>query len=199
MKRIIAFLLMFVPFVCVAQNLIRCNDSTFYFVSQKENYYAYLKLSGKIGDSGNPRVIEYNNKALQAMLINKQKYLSRGDDDTSILSEYVLGEMNYFTNLFQTKLQVTMVPGQLLTGQKVLIWYFDLPESQLETNDGKQITEPAMKQVSISMISEGYIYSIGTTQFKYQSLDELTTLLTRLITTVRFSHEPIDANTLCGN
>ena len=195
--RIFCWLFLIVlPVFTTAQDLLRCNDSISFYVNQKDNYYCMIKLTGKVQNTENDRVFVINNNTLQAMLVDKDSYLGDGTADIPVLSNYILSEMEYFSGLYKEKLYVTMIPVDGPGDRKAIVWYFDIPENARpqETEN----TSPAVKIVSVSMVTERYIYSIGTTQFKDQSFDELQKLLTDSLITIRYGSGHPDIDVICN-
>lgn len=195
MKIRLQFLLLLIPVLGSAQGLIKCNDTTSFFVNQKENFYCYIKLAGKVSETANSRVIVVNNYALQSLLIKKENYMSNGKDDIPILTNYMISETQYFTGIYKEKLSLMMVPVEISKEKKAVIWYFDIPDNfQKQVQPGET---PAVKQVSISIVIGDFVYSIGTTQFKGQSFDDLKKLLSDLILTINYQNGQLDQNKLC--
>jgi len=182
--------------MCGAQSLIKCNDSVSYFVNQKEGEYCYIRLKGTITNTGNARVFVLNNNILQSMLVSKQNYLTEGADDIKVMAKYILSEVGYFTDVYKEKLDVNIIPVSVFKDKKTLVWYFDIPEKSQE--QPKPGTSPAIRQVSISMVADNYIYSIGTTLFKDRSYDDLQKVLTDLIATAKYNTGQLDQSKLCN-
>jgi hypothetical protein len=140
-------------------------------------------------------VIAVDGFALQSLLVNKQDYTSNGNADIPILSSYIIKETEYFTGVFKERLNLMMEPVELSKDKKAVIWYFDFPEKvQKQVQPGQT---PAVKQVSISLVVGDFVYSIGTTQFKDQSFDDLKKLLAESIKTIKYSSGQLDQNGLC--
>ncbi|MCF8298264.1 MAG: hypothetical protein K9J13_12025 [Saprospiraceae bacterium] len=190
-------LFLIIPVIGSAQNLIKCNDSTFYFINQKENYYCYVELIGDIQETENNKVISFNNYAMQSLLLNKIDYKTNDNDDIAILTNYMLSETEYYSGLYKEKLYLMMIPIEISKNKKAVIWYFDVPKKIQDLT--QEPSQPAVKQVFVSVISRDFIYSIGTTQFKDQSFDNLQIALTRLIKSINSGKGKVDSNKLCGN
>ena len=198
MKIRLQILLLIIPIIGSAQSLIKCNDEISFFVNQNDNFYCHIKLNGKVGkvdEIGNQTVINFNDYALQTLLLNKQNYISDGEDDIAILTNYIIGETQYFTSIFKEKLDLMMIPVEISKDKKAVIWYFDIPDKiqkQIQSED-----TPAVKQVSISITVGNFVYSIGTTLFKGQSFDDLQKLLSDLVMTIEYNNGQIEHDKLC--
>ena len=179
-----------------AQNLIKCGDSTSFFINQKENFYCFIKLTGNVIGTTNNKVIFYNNHMLQTLLVNKQNYLSRGNDDILVLTTYMISETQYQINIYQEPLKLEVTKVQISKDKDALIWYYDIPDKiQKQVQLGET---PAVRQVSISIVVGDFIYSIGSTQFKNQSYDELKKLLSDLIKVINYNSGQLDQSKLCN-
>lgn len=180
-----------------AQNLMRCNDSVSFFVNYKNDYSCSIRLKGKITKTENSRVINYNDCALQTLFVDKQDYRSDKSGDIPVLTNYMISETQYFTNVYNAKLNLAMIPVQVNQDKKAVIWYFDIPASFQKNIPGDET--PAIRQVSISIIIDKFIYSIGTTQFKNQNFNDLQVMLTNLIKTLKLQKGNIELNDLCSD
>ena len=197
MKKLVLFLFLVFPTICSAQTLIRCNDSISFFLNQNENFYTYIKLTGDVRETGNNKVLSFNNCVIQTLLTNKKEYISHGTDDIAILTDYMISETQYFTGVYKEKLNLMMTPIQISKDKKAVIWDFDIPEkAQKQIQPGET---PAIKQVSISIVLDDYVYSIGTTLFKDQSFSDLKKLIAYLILTVQYNTGQLDIGKLCND
>lgn len=199
LKTLLPLLLLLIPVIGSAQSLIKCNDSTSFYVHQKDDFYCYIKLTGKLSESGNSSVVVINGNALQSLLINKQNYLLNGIDDISILKTYMVSETKYYTGIFKEKLNLMMALVEISKDKKAIIWYFDIPDN-LQKQQVQQVQPemiPAVKQVFISIVVGDFVYSIVTTQFKGRSFDDLKKLLLDSIMTLNYNKGQIDLNKLC--
>ncbi|HEY4788578.1 MAG TPA: hypothetical protein VIH57_21155 [Bacteroidales bacterium] len=121
MKIKLSLLLLWLPIIANAQNLVRCNESASFFVNLKADFYCYIKLTGKVSETGNSRVIAINNCALQTLLVNKQDYTSKGNEDIPVLTNYMISETQYFTSVYKEKLNLMMVPVDVSKDKKAVI------------------------------------------------------------------------------
>jgi len=190
------FLLSICSITAWAQTRVKCDATTSFVIHQKENFYCHIKLVGEIHDTGDSRVIGFKNYVLQTLIAGKGAYLSKGTEDIPVLTNYMISETQYFTSQFKEKLNLMAIPVQITKDKKAVIWYFDLPESvQKQAGPGET---PAIKQVSISIVAGDFIYSIGTTQFKNQSFEEIQKMLTELMTTLNYGNGQVDQSKLCS-
>lgn len=193
-KYIILLILCILPMLINAQKLVKCNNSIAYFIKTKYDANFYIKLVGKSAESENVNVITYNDYAVQTLIAKKQDYQSNGKEETPILTNYIMGETKYFTQLYKAKLNLTMEPYVVSDVKKAILWYFDIPAKIQQQAMGGS---PAIRQLSISIVMGDYIFSIGTTQFKDQSLESVKKVLTDLIKTANFSKGEIEKLNLC--
>lgn len=180
-----------------AQTIVSCSDSTSLFVSQKEYFYCHIKLTGKVVKTGNDRVISINNYVLQSMLVSKQPYASRSSEDVPVLANYILSETQYYTGIYETKLNLALEPVDVSNTKKAVLWHFDVPKKFQKKGEAGEA--PAVRQVFISMVADNHIYSLATSQFKGQSFDDLKTFLSNLILTVKYGSGQPDLEALCGS
>jgi CHASE2 domain-containing sensor protein len=194
MRSVLILLLSTFTITVGAQTLIKCNDTTFYYVNNGENSYCYIRLKGEVVSFGNDRVIKFKNQALQALLVDNGPYSSNGKEDMQILKSYMTSESDFNAVSLKQKLKTTMVPVELSKEKQALVWYFDLPEFiQKQGNQGGY----AIKQVYISQTVGNYVYSLVTTQFNTQSLDSILQIMTDLSKTMNYRNGKIQQNLLC--
>ncbi len=179
MKNRILLLLFLFPVLSEAQKLIKCNDTISYFVDKRNDIFFSVKLIGKSTITDNPKVVNYQNTPVQILCIGSKDYQSNGSKDSNILSSYIYNETEYFTGVFKHKLELQADPIKLTDGKLAVLWYFDIPEAvQSSISSGNT---PAVKIISISIVYQKYILSIGVTQFKNEKFELMKDLLINLI------------------
>lgn len=195
MKNWILLAILILPVVTSAQNLIYCNDSLTYFINKKDSVNLCIELNGRVSKTEHEKVVNYKNYPIQTVTAYKKNYLTKGNDEISILVDYIMSETRYFSNLFEKRLELEIIPFELNKNKKALIWNFDIPQ---KTHGKMQPGEhKAIKQIQISVVDEEYIFSIGTTQFENQEYKDLEDLLKELIVKRKFKIGDFEPNELC--
>lgn len=192
MKQKFLILLLLLPVVLQAQKLIRCNDSTSFFVYQRNEFYFSIKLLGNTQQTENSRVIDFQNSPIQIMCTDIKDYTSNGSKESTILSTFIMSETEYFSGHFKQKLELNVDPIKFNDNQLAALWYFNLPKEIQES--AKPEEAAAVQMISISTIFDDYILSIGTTRFEKDTFDTLRQLLVTLIKSS--TAEKGDSNTI---
>ncbi len=185
MKSIKFFFLIF-PFFLFSQELLKCNDSINYIVKNLNSKNIAIKIEGKIRQLENPQIFLLNDDTIIQLLTNETKdYLENGKEEIPIIATYVLKEAEYFSELFKEKINLAMLPEDLLETKKALFWHFNLPQNtkSKESNELK-----ALKSVFISLVENDEIITIGTTQFENQKLENIEKILIDLAKNVKVNN-----------
>ena len=179
MKTRFLFFFLCVPIFTQEQTLIKCNDSVSFFVEQKSNFYFSIKLLGSTTTTENSKVINFQNSPIQILCVDTKDYITNGSKESTILSTYIMSETEYYTGLFKQKLDLQVYPIKLNENKLAALWFFDMPE-EVQKSSGDNAS-PAIKMVSISIIFQNYLLSIGTNQFKDENFENIKQLLINLI------------------
>ncbi len=178
--KILKGLLLIIPVLTFSQEVIKCKDSTNFILNKIDKEYLSIKVKGNIDKTENPKVLVLNGNIIIQTLINKKKDNNEnGNDEIAILATYVLKEGNYYSSIFEKKVDLAIFPVDLENSKKALFWHFDLPKNKSKNDD-----VDATKSVFISIVKNENIYTIGTTLFQNQKLEVLEKLLISLIKTV---------------
>ena len=195
MKNLIFILIFIISSSIFSQKLIKCNDSISFVGISKNGFHTFLKLHGEISVTENKRVFNVNNFAIQSLLIDKFNYKSNENGDIPILVNYITKETEYFTTIYKSRLDLQLVPIDINSEKKAVLWFFDIPEKFKENIDNK--IDKADHQVFISMITENYIYSIASTKFENQSYELIKEMIINQIKSLKYGTREILEKNIC--
>ncbi|MCC8426137.1 hypothetical protein [Mucilaginibacter sp. UR6-11] len=174
-----------------AQQLYQCDTTKAYWTFEKDSSFLYVKLMGKAVTTTRPTLISVNAMPLQVVIVNKANYLKEGGDNTdfAVLTRYAKSESDYFANSFKTQLNSRMNTLTLPGDKKVVIWYFDMPQS---------VTQNVKAQVFVNMVAGDKIFGLSGTQFNNQELKNIGGFLLGVIATLTKAESKAELNTLCS-
>jgi hypothetical protein len=110
-------------------------------------------------------------------------------------------EAEYFTGLFERKLNITMQKLSLTSNQIGLIWYFDYPTEKLNMQPKETSTEKIIVTKSllfINLIIGDKIIGLASTQFSDQKFENVKTFLVNIANTVKPIGNNVDFDNLCN-
>ncbi len=87
------------------------------------------------------------------------------------------------------------MPVELGPSQKAVLWFFKIPEAV--KNEIKQAIK-AERQLFVSRLTGDYIYSIASTQFENQDVDQIKELLARLVKSIDYGKVKKEKNEVCN-
>lgn len=168
------------------QSLVECSDKTSYWVIPDDNCYYTIKLKGDIGLSRQHDILNVNEKALQYVLLDKNRYSVKDSNDESVLLKYTAIEAAYLRGKFSApSLNINTETITLSSGKSAILWYFELPE-------GKNTAIVA--QIFASTVLGNKIFGLGSPLFSGEDFD---TLRLFLLDALNDTAAVISPNMLC--
>ena len=197
MKKLTLIIILLSTLFSYSQELefINCNESSKYLHLSKNNYHSYLKMTGKLEKTKNPKVFKLDDFILQTLLIEKNEFDKGKDNDIGIIVNYILKESEYLTSVYKSKLDLNFVPVELGKNEKAVLWFFKIP---LEFKNKIKDPIKAERQVFVSRLTGDFIYSIASTQFENQDFDEIKETLGKLVKSIKFGKVKKEEKKICN-
>ncbi len=201
---LIAFLMTSVTiWTTYAQELHKCDSTKSFWIFSKGGTSFVAKLFGNAAETERKNVLLADSYALQYIIVDKINYLDsiEGNTDLSVLRRYAMKEAEYFTGIFERKLNITMQKLSLSPNQIGLIWSFDFPPEKLDTKPKKSPTERATVTRSllfINLIIGDKIIGLSTSQFSDQKFEDVRSFLVTVSNSVKQFDNKTDVEKLCG-
>lgn len=171
------FLLLTLIFKSTAQSIVKCDDTTSFWLITDNSINYSIKLYGDVAKSNMPDLINIENRILQYIILDKIHFIDpkQESDENSILSNYVAGETKYLLDKFPKPFEVEMQLSTLPSGKPFLLWWYKLPE------DG---SEEVIAQVFINVIMGDIIFGLGSPQFIDDDIESIKDFLTNTMKTL---------------
>jgi hypothetical protein len=187
MKPLILFLKIAVVVLttnATAQSLVKCNDKIAYWVINDASYHYAVRLQGDIDLSKQPDILNVNEKALQYVLLDKNRYLHKDvkNDDESLLLRYIDGEKDPLLNKFNVKsLEAGREMIILSSGKTAVLWHFMLPEGK---------NKEVKAQLFADMVIGERIFGLGVPLFAGEDFDTARIFLLNALDTTETVKNP---------
>ena len=195
MRNVLYILFLLLAVSGSAQKTIRCNDSLYYMISEAEDFYCFVTLTGKVKPGKAANNIVYEAMDLKTNLVSTKDYLDDGTEDIPILINYMIKETHFYTGVIGEKLNVVMIPVEIFWGKKAVIWYFDIPGNMQHKLSENNL--PVQRRISVSLVLDNYVYSIQALQYDNQDLETIQLSLYAMIQSVDFRKGVLDENQIC--
>jgi hypothetical protein len=185
------------------QEIHKCDSTRSLLIFSKDKSSFVVKINGKVNQTDRESVFSVGEYSLQYLVVDKVNYLDSAKDNSelSILSRYAMKEAEYFTGLFERKLNITMQKLSLTSNQIGLIWYFDYPTEKLNMQPKETSTEKIIVTKSllfINLIIGDKIIGLASTQFSDQKFENVKTFLVNIANTVKPIGNNVDFDNLCN-
>ncbi|OJJ23763.1 hypothetical protein BKI52_05280 [marine bacterium AO1-C] len=161
-----------------AQQLIKCDSSTTYWVIAQDKTHYTLKLNGKIQTTPRKTLVVVNTNALQYLLLDKQPYAKAAEKkgDLRILIKQATKELEFFSAQFKKQLKAQMQKIVLDNKKEALLWWYEMPEG---------MNESIIQQVFLSVVINDKILGVASVQAKDQKFEDIKGFLVTVLNTLK--------------
>ena len=166
-----------------AQNLIKCDDGSSYWILKDKGKMFALHLRGDIAQANIPQLLNIEETGLHYNILNKSEYLKKGGggSDAAVLTRFIQGEEKFLCEKMKPEYELKKLPS----GKNCLLWHHDWFGAD----------EATEQQVHITIILNDAIVWLSAPKFVGQDRTKIESFLLETIATLRSIK---DTKGLCG-
>jgi len=187
-------------FNLMSQGLIGTSTSLILVYNNPSNYF-YIQLDGvDKKKTEQPTVFILDNKAVQVLALNKNKFLppnSRSRSQKDIIKDYIKWESDYIKESFKWDINNNTETLKTKSDIDVVFWTYDMPTGEEVVTDSTRTT-PTQKQMFILRLVKDYIVGINTPLFDSDQYEINKAYLLKNIDNIVISEKEIDLDELNG-
>lgn len=174
MPKVITYCIMlFFATALSAQNLIKCDDGSSYWVLKGKGKLFTVKLHGDVAPGNIPQLLNIEETGLHYNILNKSEYLKKGagGSDAAILTRFIQGEQKFLGEKRKPEYALKKLPS----GKNCLIWHHDWFGAD----------EATEQQVHVTIILNDTIVWLSAPKFVGQDLAKIESFLLETIATLK--------------
>jgi hypothetical protein len=174
MKRLcLLYLLLLSAIPLLAQNLIKCDDGSSYWVLKGKGKLFTVKLHGDVAPGNIPQLLNIEETGLHYNILNKSEYQKKGagGSDAAVLTRFVQGEQKFLGDKRKPEYALKKLPS----GKNCLLWHHDWFGAD----------EATEQQVHVTVVLNDVIIWLSAPKFVGQDRDKIESFLLETIATLR--------------